>query len=282
LDPHGASIASIAVSDRTNVVGSVFSILGVALFQRTMSGWDFRPVFWVTTVIKICASFVDISIVNRWNLDIGLPDAAAYMMGNAIIMQLAETLDFMPAVVLTSKLCPKEVESTVYAVLAGFQNFGIQLSRTVGVAFLGWFGVRAQLSPDYDPENPDPDLGCDFSHLPYLLLTAHTLLPMLTIPLTFLLIPDCNMKDDLEPDKIEPNSDDADHRGQCAEYERIPEVGELGGLARPRRCSSVQEEEEEGQEEGGGGGAGGRIGAGRTRRHPGKKSKPRPQPPPSP
>ena len=35
------------------------------------------------------------------------------MMGDAIIFQLAATLDFMPAVVLTSKLCPKEVESTV-------------------------------------------------------------------------------------------------------------------------------------------------------------------------
>ena len=47
------------------------AIAGVALFQRTMSGWDFRPVFWITTVIKCTASFIDIIIVNRWNRDIG-------------------------------------------------------------------------------------------------------------------------------------------------------------------------------------------------------------------
>ena len=33
-------------------------------------------------------------------------------------------LEFMAGVILTSKLCPREMESTVYAVLAGFQNFG--------------------------------------------------------------------------------------------------------------------------------------------------------------
>jgi hypothetical protein len=36
------------------------------------------------------------------------------MLGDAIVFQLCATLDFMPAVVLTSKLCPKDVESTVY------------------------------------------------------------------------------------------------------------------------------------------------------------------------
>ncbi len=33
-------------------------------------------------------------------------------------------LEFMAGVVLTSKLCPRELESTVYALLAGYQNFG--------------------------------------------------------------------------------------------------------------------------------------------------------------
>jgi hypothetical protein len=131
------------------------------------------------------------------------------------------------------------------------QNFGIQVSRTLGVAALGWFGVRAQLSEDFDPENPDadPSLGCDFTNLPYLLLTAHTLMPMLTIPLTFLLIPNCNMKDgassgprmplkhtvwrlwyssrrplvyeDLEPDKIKSNANDSNQSDKAAVSERF-------------------------------------------------------------
>ena len=79
-----------------------------------MSDWNFRPVFWVTTVVKVCAAMIDIVIVNRWNIAIGIPDEVTYMLGDAIVFQLCATLDFMPAVVLTSKLCPKSVEATVY------------------------------------------------------------------------------------------------------------------------------------------------------------------------
>ena len=38
--------------------------------------------------------------------------------------QACYMLNFMPAVVLTSKVCPENMEATVYALLAGFQNFG--------------------------------------------------------------------------------------------------------------------------------------------------------------
>jgi hypothetical protein len=34
-------------------------------------------------------------------------------------LQIVATLEFMPAVILTSRLCPKGMEATVYALLAG-------------------------------------------------------------------------------------------------------------------------------------------------------------------
>ena len=43
------------------------------------------------------------------------------MLGNNIIAQVVSMFDWMPAIILTSKLCPKNMESTVYALLAGFQ-----------------------------------------------------------------------------------------------------------------------------------------------------------------
>ena len=103
----------------------------------------------------------------------------------------ADTLDFMPGVVLTSKLCPKHVEATTYALLAGFQNFGQQVARTGGV-----FAMDAlELQPE--PAEGSGGGGCDFSALPALLLVSHTLLPLLTVPLTWVLIPDANMRDNL-------------------------------------------------------------------------------------
>eukprot|EP01043_Picozoa_sp_COSAG02_P023840 COSAG02_NODE_1284_length_13466_cov_4.862572_4_plen_146_part_00 len=68
------------------------------------------------------------------------------------------------------------------------------MSRTTGVAALDWFDVRAELSDEF------PGEACDFRNLPYLLFAAHFICPLLTVPLTFILIPDANMKDDLEPE----------------------------------------------------------------------------------
>lgn len=41
-------------------------------------------------------------------------------------------MEFMPAVILTSKLCPIGIEATMFALLAGFQNFGQVCRGLVG------------------------------------------------------------------------------------------------------------------------------------------------------
>jgi hypothetical protein len=56
-----------------------------------------------------------------------------YMFGDAVIGPAVMMFAFMPAVVLTSKLVPKGLESTTYALLAGFQNFGGVVSSQIGI-----------------------------------------------------------------------------------------------------------------------------------------------------
>jgi hypothetical protein len=56
---------------------------------------------------------------NRYNIAWGIPDKWFYMFGDAVIGPAVMMFAFMPAVVLTSKLVPKGLESTTYALLAG-------------------------------------------------------------------------------------------------------------------------------------------------------------------
>jgi MFS family permease len=58
----------------SSIVGSIFGALGIMVFQTTMSKWRFRSLFWVTTVLRCAAAFIDIIIVKRWNLQAGVPD----------------------------------------------------------------------------------------------------------------------------------------------------------------------------------------------------------------
>eukprot|EP01043_Picozoa_sp_COSAG02_P022720 COSAG02_NODE_1189_length_13995_cov_7.850101_6_plen_328_part_00 len=216
--PGGPHFSYTYYSTFTSVVGSIFSIIGVALFQRTLSGWDFRPVFWVTTMIRVMASLADIVMVKRWNVTVlGISDKVFYLLGDAIVYQVVYTLDFMPGVgaclelwlidrchnasqtklmtclhvVLTSKLCPKHVEATIYAILAGYQNFGQQVARTGGVFLMEALEVVPERLED------GGTTGCQFDGMPLLLLLSHTLLPLLTVPMTFVLIPDSNMRAEL-------------------------------------------------------------------------------------
>jgi len=166
-------------------VGSIAAMLGVTLFQSIMGGWKIRSIFVVTTVMRCMAGLFDIVMVNRINITLGISDKAMYMLGDAIIYEVAYMMNFMPVVVLISKLCPKDMESTTYAVLAGFANFGQQVSSTLGVMMISQHEIKTEVP-------------CQWEGLTAMILWAHVIIPTATvIPLSYVLIPDAKMTDDL-------------------------------------------------------------------------------------
>jgi len=86
------------------------------------------------------------------------------------------------------QVCPKGIEALVYALLAGFQNFGGTVGSYAGVYFTSLTTIQT------DPKK----LPWNFDDLPMLLFIGHIVLPLIQIPLTFVLIPDVKMDDSLE------------------------------------------------------------------------------------
>ena len=80
----------------SGVVGSVMSFLSVLLYQRFLSTWRFRSAIILTLVISSFASIVDVILVLRWNLVIGVPDKVFFMFGNAIVGSIVITLQGIP------------------------------------------------------------------------------------------------------------------------------------------------------------------------------------------
>ena len=78
-------------------------------------------------------------------------------------------------------------EATVYALLAGFQNFGQAVAGAIGVLLIDLFAIRTV--PLHDEAGIQVE-NCDFSNTPYLILISHICLPLVAIPFTFWLIPD--------------------------------------------------------------------------------------------
>jgi len=96
-------------------------------------------------------------------------------------------MDAMPQIVLLSKLCPPGMEAVVYSLLAGFANFGEAVASSIGSLAIDQFGIRT----------PDDGTRCDFDNLSWLIFFCHVFLPVLTVPLTFVLVPAAKMTDDL-------------------------------------------------------------------------------------
>lgn len=106
--------------------------MGLVLFQWKLKHSNIRKIFMLTTFMRVCAGMFDIIITKRWNIAMGIPDKWMYMLGDNIIAPIISMQAFLPMVLLTSKLCTRGMESTMYALLAGFQNFGASVSRSAG------------------------------------------------------------------------------------------------------------------------------------------------------
>lgn len=167
-----------------NLIGSFASVVGVILFQVYLRGGKFRTAFLCAGIVKVAASFFDFVIINRYNRKIGISDSVFFTLGDAVIYQVILRVELMPAIVLTSKVCPRGMEASVYALLVSFQNLGLGVSRTVGDGLIHALGIRTT--------HP-----CNFDNLPLAVLIAHVALPSLIFPLIFILIPDYRMTDDL-------------------------------------------------------------------------------------
>lgn len=129
------------------------------------------------------------------------------MFGDAVIAPMIGMFSAMPGLVLTSKLVPKGLESTTYALLAGFQNFGGVVSSQIGIYATQFSGIETQ----------EP---CNFEQLNMLVAICHCILPLLAVPLTFCLIPDAKMTDSIIADSHDsPNQREMMPLGKGADDE---------------------------------------------------------------
>lgn len=72
----------------TAIIGSVFGVLGVSIFQMVLSKTWYRFAFWSTTVLQVAAAIIDITIVMRWNLRIGISDRLFYILGDSMLQEV--------------------------------------------------------------------------------------------------------------------------------------------------------------------------------------------------
>lgn len=215
--PEGPSFSVGYYNLVGNLVGGIAGLAAVVIFEVFILKWNVRAAFWVTTVFQLFATMLEVLLIERWNHDwlgtqVGtsggdLVDQIFFVVGAQAVDKIVEMLDFMPCNVLIGRLCPANLEATIFAVLAGSQNFGSQLARIFGSLFVKDAmginfekmdaktvkGVEYKL---WDCTNPKIDWFFGLTGLSVARVAGGIILPALTIPLTFLLLPDKGLNDD--------------------------------------------------------------------------------------
>merc|ERR1712032_1134912 len=175
-------------------VNKAVVLLAIVLFQMYIQHWNARTAMWVTTGFTIFAAIFDIAVVERWNLALGIPDSIAYLFGSVAIEGLVDQLDDMPIYMLISKLCPRDVETTVFAILTANTNLGGTVAGYLATDAQRWLGLEYSQKACSNPEYTV--FGMTFTALSWILIIGDIILPLLTIPLCFICIPNVQLNGD--------------------------------------------------------------------------------------
>ena len=99
------------------------SVLGILLYNSSLRDVSFKKIFVTTACIYYFCYQSLIILVTRWNVDLGINDRV-FCIGDSIMLQLVGELNMMPLLVLSYKMCPKNIEGTMYAMLMSTMNIG--------------------------------------------------------------------------------------------------------------------------------------------------------------
>lgn len=119
----------------------------------------------------------------------------------------------------------------MYALLASYQNLGSSIARCLGVALIDALQIKTDT--------------CQFQKLPHAIFIAHVVLPLVVVPLVFVLIPDANMTDNLIEDDDEAGTRDTLDNSGWSPTNTSDEDEELLLSAEPQRNSSAVDETEQ-------------------------------------
>lgn len=184
--PEGPHFSMWFYTTVLGLVGSGCSLIGIYSYQRWMKDWSYRNMLLFTNLAAAFLSSMDVIMFSRLNIKMGIPDHFC-ILGSSVIQSVIGQWMWMPGVVILAQLCPKGMEATIYALLAGCHNLGNTISSNCGALLLHLMGV--------EPSGEDKE-SAQFDNL-WKCAIISTVLPTLTLVLIPYLIPDAKQTDKL-------------------------------------------------------------------------------------
>ncbi|ESQ27141.1 hypothetical protein EUTSA_v10018741mg [Eutrema salsugineum] len=115
--------------------GAIGSLVGILLYQNFLKNFPFRSVVLWALSLSFLSGFLDLILVLRLNLKLGVPDYF-FIVVDEFVSHMISRIKWLPLLVLSSKLCPAGMEGTFFALLMSIEHVGHLLSSWGGGVLL--------------------------------------------------------------------------------------------------------------------------------------------------
>ncbi|CAN6174374.1 unnamed protein product [Urochloa humidicola] len=118
-----------------HAIGAVASMVGVLIYHKCLKDYPFRSILFYAQLLYGVSGLLDLTFVLRWNLALGVPDAA-FVTLEECVSRVVGRVRLMPMMVLSAKLCPPGAEGTFFALLMCIDSLGMLAAKAGGAAVL--------------------------------------------------------------------------------------------------------------------------------------------------
>ncbi|CAD8073231.1 unnamed protein product [Paramecium sonneborni] len=119
------------------------TLLAILLYRNFLKDVNFKKIFVTTTIAFFFCYLSTIPLVTRMNVQWGIDDRF-FCLGDSVILQFIGELNLLPILVYACKICPKNIEATMYAMLMATMNFGTFAGGQLGNLILYEMGINQQ------------------------------------------------------------------------------------------------------------------------------------------
>ncbi|CAD8176034.1 unnamed protein product [Paramecium octaurelia] len=119
------------------------TLLAILLYRNYLKDVAFKNIFISTTVAFFFCYLTTIPLVTRMNVQWGIDDRF-FCLGDSVILQFIGELNLLPILVYACKICPKNIEATIYAMLMATMNLGTFAGGQFGNLILYEMGINQQ------------------------------------------------------------------------------------------------------------------------------------------
>ncbi|WP_267383639.1 folate/biopterin family MFS transporter [Cyanobacterium sp. uoEpiScrs1] len=122
------------------LVTSLATLVGIGIYYKFLKTVSFQRILGCGILISSSLGMTMLLLVTHTNRVIGISDRW-FSLGDSLVLTVMGEITFMPILVLSTRLCPKGIEATLFALLMSILNLSGLVSHELGALLTKWLGI---------------------------------------------------------------------------------------------------------------------------------------------